>query len=180
MCPCNWGKPNKSLIDVIDECEGLGRIVVRIDPTKMVASEYTDKAFMFFVERVNGLMKRHRSLGMIIADHDQEVVWKNVSGLSNYKRSGTDFYFGTVIDRVVDTVHHTHSHHSRLIQLADVYAYSMALLKKPYDKYPRSEMAAYMLAKQNFTFPSTYKFWPSEDSWIKVGITAAVAPVQQT
>jgi hypothetical protein len=157
----------KQLIDVIDECEGLKRVAVRIDPSKMIANEYTDKAFMFFVERVNGLMCGMKSLAMIIADHDKEMVWKNVSALSNYKRAGTSYQYGTVINRIVDTVHHTHSHHSRLIQLADVYAYSMSLLNKPHDKYPRSVIASYIASKQNFAFPSTYKYWPTEQSWHK-------------
>ena len=46
---------------------------------------------------------------------------------SAFKVTRTNFQFGQEITRVVDTVHHTHSHHSRLLQLADIYTYAVCL-----------------------------------------------------
>jgi len=155
----------KALIDIMADTPGLGRIEVRIDPSKMITSEFKQKAFMFFVEKVEELMKQERSLALLIADHDKEIVGVNVSTLSAYKLFGTDYQFGREILHVVDTIHHTHSHHSRLLQLADVHAYTAAMLTGDCSKYPRSDIAAYYRAKPHFGLPTKYKHWPSDDSW---------------
>ena len=42
----------KQLLDAIDETEGVGRIAIRIDPAKMVATKHENIAFMFLVEKV--------------------------------------------------------------------------------------------------------------------------------
>lgn len=155
----------KSLIDVIDECPDLKRIEIRIDPSKMVAEEHEKKAFMFFVEKVEELMRSLKSLALLIADHDKDAISSNVKSLSSYKQYGTDYQFGIDIKRIIDTIHHTHSHHSRLIQLADIYVYSMALYMKKDLKYPKSKILEYAAEKQNFGFPSKYKNWPTNQSW---------------
>lgn len=41
------------LVDVIDETNDLCRIQIRIDPRRVVAATYRDKAFMFLVEKVD-------------------------------------------------------------------------------------------------------------------------------
>ncbi len=157
----------KALIDVIDNCPELGRIKVRIDPSKMIADKIPEKAFMFFVEKVNSLMRTLKSLAMLISDHDKDMISINVANLSNYKQYGTEYQFGTDIEYVVDTIHHTHSHHSRLIQLADIYTYSMALCPKGNLNYPRSELLEYVKTKNNVMSPSKYKYWPTDQSWHK-------------
>lgn len=45
----------------------------------MIASEFTDKAFMFLVERVDELMATQKSLALLIADEDKEVIGTNVT-----------------------------------------------------------------------------------------------------
>lgn len=147
------------LIDVIDECPGLKRIEVRIDPTKMYDKSYEVKAFMFFVEKVEELMCKQQSLALLIADYNKDMVNTNVSELSSYKADGTYYQFATKIARLVDTIHHTYSHHSRLIQLADIYTYSMALRQKTELGYFQTTIKKYIQAKQNL-FPSKYKNWP--------------------
>lgn len=155
----------KSLIDVIDECPELKRIEVRIDPSKMYADSFEEKAFMFFVEKIEELMKTIDSMAMLISDHDKDMVSTNVTNLSSYKSQGTKYQFGIDINHVVDTIHHTHSHHSRLIQLADIYTYSMALYPKDGLTYPRNKILEYAKEKHNFGNPSKYKYWPTDYSW---------------
>lgn len=157
----------KSLIDVIDECPDLCRIEVRIDPSKMVANEYVDKAFMFLVEKVDALMAVKKSLAMLIADHEKDMVASNVASLSVYRAYGTDYQFGRDIKNIIDTIHHTHSHHSRLIQLSDIYAYCMAMCAKDQDKYPRNKLVEYIRGKDNIPYPTKYKYWPTDQSWYK-------------
>lgn len=155
----------KQLLDAIDETEGLGRIEIRIDPSKMVASTFTDKAFMFLVEKVDEYMAAQKSLALLIADEDREIAGTNVRSLSSWKSKGTSFVFGRDIKRVVDTIHHTRSHHSRLLQLADIYVYTLAMVASDSDHYPSKQLVAYAKTKSNLLFPSKYKNWPTDQSW---------------
>lgn len=150
----------KDLVDAIDLHANIGRIKIRLDPSKMYSDDYQKLAFMFLVERVEMLMNRRLSKALLIADRDKEFVNTNVRNLSNYKAQGTSFELGHEIMNLVDTVHHTDSHHSRLIQLADIYTYSMCLLDKKHDKYPKSELTQYMRKLKNFRHPTKYKIWP--------------------
>lgn len=152
----------KDLARVIDVHPNVGRVVVRLDPSKMTRDDHQAFAFMFLVERVNDLMLARGSMALLIADHDKEFVSTNVRNLSSFKATGTDFQFGREIRNVVDTVHHTHSHHSRLIQLTDLYTYAMSLREKEHSGYPRAQLVEYVNALSNFSFPSKYKYWPPE------------------
>jgi hypothetical protein len=156
----------KRLLDLISETERLGRIEVRIEPAKMVGSSYEDMAFMFLVEKVDDYMTQEKSIALLIADDDKEIAGTNVASLSGYKARGTDYQFGRAINRVVDTIHHTRSHHSRLLQLADIYVYTLAMVAGDCTKHPRSEIAAHARSKQNLLFPSKYKNWPTDQSWL--------------
>lgn len=154
------------LLDTIDETEGLARIEIRIDPSKMIASEFTDKAFMFLVEKVEELMIVERSLALLIADEDKETSVSNVTSLSNWKAQGTSYVFGRQIERVVDTIHHTKSHHSRPLQLADIYVYTLAMVAGNYVDYPRTKLVEHARKKENLLFPTKYKHWPTDQSWL--------------
>lgn len=155
----------RSLLDTIDEAEGLRRIQVRIDPTRVISSTYRDKAFMFLVEKTNALMVAEQSLALLIADEDHEVAGANVASLSEFKRRGTNYVFGGPIGRVVDTIHHTKSHHSRLLQLVDVYAHTSSLVAGDCGREPQQTIEQYARSKQNLLFPSKYKHWPTQYSW---------------
>ena len=149
------------LVDVVDEND-LGRIAIRLDPTRIARTDIETIAFMYFVERVDGLMQRYGSKALLIADHEKDLATMNVTNLSNFRADGTDFEYGREINHVVDTVHHTHSHHSRLIQLADLFTYGVCIAHRGELRYPKDRLVRYMREKRNFLFPSTYKFWPPE------------------
>lgn len=155
----------KRLLDLIDAAPDIGRIEIRIDPAKMVATTYADKAFMFLVEKVDDYMGSLKSLALLIADEDKEIAGQNVRSLSAYKARGTDYAFGRPITRVVDTIHHTRSQHSRLLQLADAYVYTLATVAGDCTAYPRSAIATHAKSKENLLFPTKYKNWPTDDSW---------------
>lgn len=154
-----------SLLDTLEACQGLKKIEVRIDPSKMVANGYQDMAFMFFIERVNSLMLSLNSKALLITDLDKEMVTSNVTSLSTYKEQGTKYHFGSEINNIADTIHHTHSHHSRLVQMADIYTYTMALKAKTGMKHPRETIRTYTRERTNLSFPSKYKYWPTDMSW---------------
>ncbi|MFC1494335.1 DUF3800 domain-containing protein [Thermodesulfobacteriota bacterium] len=157
----------KRMVKVINDFEEIFKITVRIDPAKMIADGIEDKAFMFFVEKANGLMRGKKTLGLLIGDFDKEVVSQNVKGLSVYKNYGTNYAFQREIKNIADTVHYTKSHHSRMLQLADIYTYSMLICSQEQSKYPRDEIKKYIHEQTNVAFPSTYKYWPTDMSWYK-------------
>lgn len=152
----------KKLTSVIEQHPQIGRIQVCLDPSRINRDDHERIAFMFMVERVEQLMVARKSLGLLIADHDAEFVNENVRSLSTYKAAGTEFQFGQPILNVVDTVHHTHSRHSRLLQLADIYVYSICLARNRPDKYPKKELVEHIHTLDPFYFPDKYKFWPPE------------------
>lgn len=149
----------KRIVEVIPAHPNTGRIEVRLNPKKMSAEDCQSVAFMFLIERVDQLMRARGSLALLIADQDKQFVGVNVRNLSAYKQAGTKFAFGQDIKHVVDTVHHTQSHHSRLLQLADIYAYSVALSDKKIETQPRADYARHVRGLDPF-WPTKYKYWP--------------------
>jgi hypothetical protein len=151
----------KQLANVVQKHPAIGRIQIRLDPARIGRDDYQRIAFMFMVERLDQLMNARKSIGLLIADDDREFASANVRSLSEFKASGTEFEFGQDISAVVDTVHHTHSHHSRLLQLADIYTYSVCLANNEPDPYPQRELVKHVRGLDPFLFPDKYKFWPS-------------------
>ncbi len=150
----------QQLADVVDAHPDVGRIVIRLEPALMTRTDVHSIAFMYLVERVEELMATRNSVALLIADHDRETVWPNVRSLAGYRNTGTDWAYGREIKRIVDTVHHTDSTHSRLLQLTDIYAYAMSLREKAPAKHPRSTIVTYVNKLSNFSWPTKFKFWP--------------------
>ena len=122
-----------------------------------------DIAFMYLCERANDFVKARKSLGMLIGDreNDQHAA-RYASTLSNYRNKGTDFAYGREINSLVDSVHFSHSHLSRFIQLADVYVWLLQFRNRNKDSKDFRHRA--MLERLNFSeinlSPSKYKEWP--------------------
>jgi len=154
----------KSLLDLIALSGEIGRIEVRVEPARMITSTYQDKAFMFLIEKIEEYMRQTESLALVIADEDRELASTNVASLSSYRAQGTQYAFGKTITHVVDTIHHTRSHHSRLLQLADIYVYTLAMAAGNERAYPRGELVAHA-QERGILFPSKYKNWPTDRSW---------------
>lgn len=105
---------NPKQVDLID---------IQINSAKLHDSQSSsDIAFMFLCERSNQLMRAREKMGMLIGDRDTDSsAAKCATSLSSYRVNGTDFQYGQKITNLVDSVHFTHSHLSRFLQLADVY-----------------------------------------------------------
>lgn len=108
------------LTSIMDDHPTLRKVYVRIDPSKMVDDDPEVKAFIFFVEKVSGLVSSLGEQGLMIEDHEKDMAARSIQKLSRFRSTATPFRFGKSIDGLVDTVHYTHSHHSRLLQLAIV------------------------------------------------------------
>lgn len=150
----------KDLTNVIDAHPDVGRIEIRLDPSRMSRDDLHHIAFMFLVEKVNDLMHVRDSRALLIADHDQEMATPNVRSLAGFRKSGTDFAFGRAITHIVDTIHHTRSHESRLLQLADIYAFAMSLKAQESKAWRRVAIIEHINSLANFAWPTKFKNWP--------------------
>jgi hypothetical protein len=147
-------------VSIISDHPDVGRIEIRLDPERIGRDDLHQISFMFLIEKVDDLMRARKSRALLIADHDQEMAAPNVRSLSTFRRHGTKFAFGRPIRRVVDTIHHTRSHDSRLLQLADIYAYAMSLREQKSVAPHRAAIVAHFNALDNFWWPTKYKHWP--------------------
>ncbi len=95
------------------------------------------------------------------------MVSASTYNLSRYRENGTDCQFGHAIDRLIDTAHFTHSHHSRMLQLADVYMYAQQMayrqLLPQAGRAPNSPPS--FGRKRGWLAPHRYKDWPTAQSW---------------
>lgn len=81
-----------------------------------------DVCLQHLLERVDGYAKRTDQAALIIADelHEHDRRRKD---LRDFKDYGTPGYLSSKLPRIVDTIHFAPSHHSRLIQAADLVAF---------------------------------------------------------
>ena len=99
------------------------RVYAAIDTTRLYTPDRAPSyAFAHFCERVQ-MMTARRSTTILIGDLDDQQAKSMVRDFSRFRISGTPWAFGISVDNVVDSVHFTRSHHSRMIQLADVYVF---------------------------------------------------------
>jgi hypothetical protein len=62
------------LASIVNEQNDIGKVHVRIEPARMVATDYEQKAFMFFVERVETFLRAANSRGILIGDRESEKI----------------------------------------------------------------------------------------------------------
>ena len=120
-------------------------------------------AFMFLCERANDYVRVNKSLGMLIGDRESDRMSEQfATTLSGYRANGTDFAFGRDITHLVDSVHFTHSHLSRFLQLADVYVWVLQFqLRNRGSENHRHRAIFEILEREEINlFPSKYKEWP--------------------
>jgi hypothetical protein len=138
------------------------RIYIKINYDLLYGSRSAAQhAFMHLVERANGLLSQTQSLGMLIGDRENDEVAAEFSiTLSGYRARGTDYEYGQDITRIVDSVHFTHSHLSRFLQLADAYAwFSQFRIRHSNPQTDRQRAVLKMLAAVDHG-PNKYKDWP--------------------
>lgn len=81
-----------------------------------------DVCLQHLLERVDTYAKKTDQAALIIADELHEHDRRR-HDLRDYKTSGTPGYLSSRLPRIVDTIHFAPSHHSRLIQAADLIAF---------------------------------------------------------
>lgn len=159
----------RDLATIISEEQELGRIYVRIEPRLRIADDHAEMAFMFLVEKLEDLLRSMKSPGMLIGDRENDQVSNEFAeALSRFRASGTPYQFGTELRCLIDTVHFTSSHHSRMLQLADAYVWLMQFWHTTdKSKHPNSVLVSHLSDNTNLSYANRYKHWPTEQSWTK-------------
>lgn len=139
-------------------------IDVQINVAKLQGFQSPDQiAFMYFCERSNDLCKANHSVGMLIGDRESDRVAERYAvSLSEYRVEGTNFEYGRNIKSLVDSVHFTHSHLSRFLQLADVYTWLLQFINRNRGSINSRHKAIFDILKRSDIDigPSKYKEWP--------------------
>jgi Protein of unknown function (DUF3800) len=147
------------LVDILADNPVIKRVYAKILTSNLTTSQKKphEIAFAFFCERVQMLVNPQTTI--LIGDHDDEQVKKMIQDFSRYRARGTFWDYGVKIKNVVDTVHFARSHHSRMLQLADVYLFYITHM---YSKSRKGWMADELrkkLAGKNL-YAHRYKEWP--------------------
>lgn len=160
----------KRLITVFGSTQNLFKVYVRMDPQKMLSSDVEGMAFMFLIERIDQVLQGQKQPGILIGDRESETIaGKFATSLSAYRMSGTRFAYGKELKHLLDTVHFTHSHHSRMLQLADLHVWLQQLCwQGKSDKWHRQQIIDHVRTINGCLFPSAYKVWPTDSSWLRV------------
>ena len=139
-------------------------IEIQINNSRLSAGQSPeDIAFMFLCERANDFVKANKALGMLIGDRENDRhAARFASTLSSYRANGTDFEYGRKIQSLVDSVHFTHSHLSRFLQLADVYVWLLQFQNRNRGSRDFKHQAMLNLLKEDYIdlSPSKDKEWP--------------------
>jgi hypothetical protein len=146
------------LLRLVSETDGVKRVYSAINTPKL-ASRYSppETAFLHFVERVEKALPADCPC-LLIGDLDDQQAKNMVRDFSRYRQHGTPSAYGIEIKSLVDSVHFCRSHHSRLLQLADVYVFHVAGLYGSRKGYSAERFKE--LKKEIDLFPSRYKVWP--------------------
>lgn len=108
---------------IISEAEGVKRIYAAIDTTKIYKRiQAPEFAFAHFCERTQMSLKKGEKT-LLIGDRDDEQAKAMISDFARYRVRGTPWDYGIKIDGIIDAVHFCQSHHTRMVQLADVYLF---------------------------------------------------------
>lgn len=111
------------LARAIGEAEGTKRVYAAINTTKLYGgADAPEIAFAYFCERVQMSLDAGTKT-LLIGDQDDEHAKAMIAAFAQYRTRGTPWEYGIKIKGIIDAVHFARSHHSRMIQLADVYLF---------------------------------------------------------
>ena len=170
-----WSEPAKRmdvlkrLLKIIDRHEAVSKVFVQLEPARMInPADLDEKTFMFFVERVDLHARKLQDDCLLIGDYEKDsVATIAAQNLSTFRADGTSFRFGRDIQRIIDTVHFSASHLSRMLQLADLYAWTLQFCQADNSASPhRLELESFIRRETKILNPHRYKIWPTESSWL--------------
>jgi len=154
----------KELVTIYDKPDGVYPVAVRLDVKQLYAgTNMEDLALVYLIERINQFSKSNHTCAMLIGDFEKEkAVNRAVQNLARYRQDGTPYAFGQDIVSLIDTIHFAHSHHSRLLQLADTYMRSQQLRHRTSAQSSlRADLVKFINEETDTHWEHKYKYWPS-------------------
>ncbi|SRR6266851_3995741 len=146
------------LAKMIGENQYISKVYAAIDSAKIYnPDQAAEFAFAHFVERVQMCVWDRPCV--LIGDQDDLEAKNMVRDFAQFRARGTPWAHGIEIKTVVDTVHFCKSHHSRLIQLAVVFAW-LTVHKWGLRKGDMATLVNDVIKDVNL-FPNRYKYWPN-------------------
>lgn len=169
------GKPFDYRLDILNKImliimrSDIQRIYVKIQPENLVytSDDPADIAFMYFVELADKIFEKMGGPGMLFGDYDEPRVGPTVMSLDRFKEDGTYWRKGTVITNVVDTVYFAQSHHSRMLQLADVFLYCLQLASAPASVSKTRTALRTLIEQHKLRLGCRNKVWPNQPVWFR-------------
>lgn len=168
------GKPEEFRLDILEKLlaiigrEDVFRVHIEIRPGNITHSTkpHDEIAFMYLTEQINSLLQENDTIGMMFGDYDEPAIGTSVASLSKFREGGTEWRRSKEIDRIIDTVHFAKSHHSRMIQLADIFLYCLQFFYGRNDAPWRKRVADVITASKIYNC-SKSRTWPVEGIWYR-------------
>ncbi len=143
---------------LISQTQDVKRVYAAINTPKLYSGAKTPEiAFAHFVERVEKAVPSSQSC-LLIGDLDDEQATNMVRDFSKFRQRGTPWAHGIQLKSLVDSVHFCRSHHSRLLQLADVYMFIVSGWYGSRKGWMKDKMVEGL--KGADMWPHRYKEWP--------------------
>ncbi len=152
----------KKLVEILSAHNDVGRIFVRLNPSKMhTVDDLERRAFVFLAERIELELRAREDYGVLIGDKDRaKLSTIFAEDLSRYRETSTPYAYGGKLTKLIDTVHFTDSHTSRMLQLADTYVFVKQLCQRDPTTFPGNELVRYAREEMDFGYANRYKIWP--------------------
>lgn len=122
------------------------RIILRGVNTKRLRERYVrpnpphDVCLQHTLERIDALAKRTDECALVIADELHEHD-RHRKALTDFRNFGTPGYRSTTLPQIVDTIHFAPSHHSPMLQAADLVAFLHRRRQTHTETHPKAEAA---------------------------------------
>ncbi|WP_119166210.1 DUF3800 domain-containing protein [Algihabitans albus] len=158
----------KRILNIISR-DDIQRVYIRIIPENIThSSKPPDEiAFMYLIEKADSLFKKLGTVGMLFGDYDEPNIGTSVASLSLYRQGGTRWERGRDIENIIDTVHFARSHHSRMIQLADVFLYCLQFYHQDNSARWRKAIEE-VIDNSGIRKCQEKRVWPSEPTWYRL------------
>lgn len=145
------------LLAIIADNDLMSRVYAAVATNKL---NHYDKAarfaFALFVERVQMAIATGDT-AILIGDLDDQQSRQMVQDFATYRETGTPWEYGIPVTQIGGSVNFVRSHHSRLMQLADVYVYAVANNYAPRSGYAGERLTE--IIEKRSPYAHKYKKW---------------------
>jgi len=142
-----------ALMDCVERCNELKRIEIRLEPLALNDESYEHVATQFFVEKLFLLLHSKQTTAKLISGKNLESFNEVIAQLKGNQKP------------CFESIRQDEMAENRLLQLADVYAYTKALCARDELSKMEEKIVAVARSKKKFGYPDKYKYYPSDNSW---------------